>query len=97
MAPVEAGVGPPWRRRVLAGGLAAREPRAAARAAAAAEHRSGPTPSSVYGARVDYIWANAAAMRCWRVGRYGHVELGCGKGGQPLTDHALVVCELEPR
>ena len=46
---------------------------------------------------MDYIWANAAAMRCWRVGRYAHVELGCGKGGQPLTDHALVVCELEPR
>ena len=37
---------------------------------------------------MDYIWANAAAMRCWRVGRYGHVELG---GGEYLVSAPLVV------
>jgi endonuclease/exonuclease/phosphatase family metal-dependent hydrolase len=66
-------------------------------ATAAAGNRTGPTASSVYGARVDYIWANHAAMQLWQVIRYVHVELPCEEGAQALTDHALVICELELR
>ena len=47
-----------------------------------------------YGARVDYIWANASAARWWRVVGSAHVQL---QGGWSLTDHALVICELEQR
>jgi endonuclease/exonuclease/phosphatase family metal-dependent hydrolase len=66
-------------------------------ATAAAENRTGPIASSVYGARVDYIWANHAAMQLWQVIRYVHVDMPCGEGAQALTDHSLVVCELELR
>jgi hypothetical protein len=66
-------------------------------AAAVAGGRTGPTATSVYGARVDYIWANQAAMRRWQVIRYAHVEMPCEEGARALTDHTLVVCELELR
>lgn len=44
--------------------------------------------TSVYGARVDYIYGSPSMMKQWKVESYKHVDM------QGLTDHALVVCEL---
>ena len=44
--------------------------------------------TSVYGARVDYIYGSPSMMKQWKVESYQHVDM------QGLTDHALVVCEL---
>jgi len=55
-----------------------------------AARTAGATPTSIYGARVDYLWLSAAARRKWRVASLEHVHL------QPddVTDHSLVVSEL---
>eukprot|EP01062_Namystynia_karyoxenos_P017183 TRINITY_DN16308_c0_g1_i2.p1 TRINITY_DN16308_c0_g1~~TRINITY_DN16308_c0_g1_i2.p1 ORF type:complete len:357 (+),score=63.38 TRINITY_DN16308_c0_g1_i2:78-1073(+) len=44
--------------------------------------------------RVDYIYASPGALRDWRVARLAHAPFYEAGG---VTDHALVVCDLEPR
>lgn len=55
----------------------------------------GETATSVYGARVDYVWASAAALEQWRVAEHAHVDAARMHEPDGATDHALVVCVLE--
>jgi len=55
-----------------------------------AAQTTGAMPTSVFGARVDYVWLSAAARRRWHATLSEHIAL------QPedVTDHSMVVCEL---
>ena len=66
----------------------------------------GPTATSIHNCRIDYVWASAAVRSKWRVAECAHCWLrrvrheGDQKDddtpSDELTDHALVVCTLEP-
>lgn len=58
---------------------------------AEAEAAQGRVVTSQYEVRVDYVWADAAALGAWEVARVCHVEL------KTATDHSLVLCDLRPR
>ena len=64
---------------------------------AAARRVVGPTATSVYGARVDYVWGSPAAMQRWRVAESHHVDAPMmgDDDDDPSTDHALVLCVFE--
>ena len=47
--------------------------------------------TSVYGARVDYVFGSVEMMKRWKVVSYKHINM------RDLTDHNLVVCDLVPR
>ena len=49
----------------------------------------GPVASCPHGSRIDYCYGSAAALRRWRPTRVAHVDVA------GLTDHTLVVCDLE--
>ena len=58
---------------------------------------TGELATSVYGARVDYIYASPALLREWTVLEVSHVDVARMHGVGAFTDHALVTCTLQPR
>jgi len=68
------------------------------RSVAASQSRfHGDMATSVYGARVDYVWATPAALLDWEIVGYRHADIGRMHSSNMLTDHALVLCELLDR
>lgn len=55
---------------------------------------TGELATSVYGARVDYVWASPALLRSWAVSEVAHVDVAQMHGSGAFTDHALVTCTL---
>ena len=55
---------------------------------------TGELATSVYGARVDYIWASPAVLRNWTVADVSHVDVARMHTRGAFTDHALVTCTL---
>lgn len=58
---------------------------------------TGDLATSVYGARVDYIWASPAMLRDWDVCEVSHVDVAQMHAPDAFTDHALVTCTLSRR
>ena len=58
---------------------------------------TGDLATSVYGARVDYIWASPAMLRDWDVCEVSHVDVAQMHAPDAFTDHALVTCTLGRR
>ena len=55
---------------------------------------AGELATSVYGARVDYMWASPAMQRDWAVSEVAHMDVAKMHTSDALTDHALVTCTL---
>ena len=56
---------------------------------------AGELATSVYGARVDYMWASPAMQRDWAVSELAHTDVAkMHDVRNALTDHALVTCTL---